>query len=87
MKVFVVIDDAMGGNVYAGLQEFRPDAGAGKKVIEVNVVGAQSDPGYVYVAQTYDRAMDVHRFEGVYGSYESARHASGQNGSTLSVKL
>jgi hypothetical protein len=44
------------------------------------VVGAEADCNFVYIAQTYDRTMDVHRFEGVYGDYEMARRASGPQG-------
>ncbi|MGA4114165.1 hypothetical protein ACI2TD_18070 [Ralstonia nicotianae] len=87
MKVFVVIDDAMGGNQYAGVHRDRPDARPGTWVLEVNVVGVQTDPQFVYIAQTYDPTMDVHRYEGVYGDYDSARCASGQRGSTLSIKI
>ncbi|CAE6816805.1 hypothetical protein R75461_05910 [Paraburkholderia nemoris] len=34
-----------------------------------------------------DRTMDVHRFEGVYGDYQSAHRASGPKGSPLSIKI
>ncbi|EPX96160.1 MULTISPECIES: hypothetical protein [Ralstonia] len=87
MKVFVVIDDAMGGNQYAGVHRARPDVRQGNWVTEVNVVGVQTDPEFVYVAQTYDPGMDVHRFEGVYGNYDSAHHASGQRGLALRIKI
>ena len=87
MKVFVVIDDAMGGDQYAGVHRTQPDARPGAKVIEVKVIGAQTDPQLVYIAQTYERAMDVHRYEGVYGDYQSAHRASGPKGSTLGVKI
>lgn len=87
MKVFVVIDDAMGGDQYAGVHRTRPAARQGVRVLEVKVVGAQTDPEFVYIAQTYDRTMDVHRFEGVYGDYETAHRASGQKGSPLGVKI
>ncbi|MGF6995504.1 hypothetical protein [Paraburkholderia sp. GAS32] len=87
MKVFVVIDDAMGGDQYAGVHRAQPDARPGARVIEVKVVGAQTDPEFVYIAQTYDRTMDVHRFEGVYGDYQSAHRASGPKGSPLSIKI
>ncbi len=56
-------------------------------MVEVKVVGAQADPQLVYIAQTYDRTMDVHRFEGVYGDYETADRASGPQGSPLGVKI
>ncbi|WP_155768292.1 hypothetical protein [Burkholderia vietnamiensis] len=87
MKVFVVIDDAMGGDQYAGVHRTRPDARPGARVVEVKVVGAQADPQLVYIAQTYDRTMDVHRFEGVYGDYGTADRASGPQGSPLGVKI
>ncbi|MEX3694211.1 hypothetical protein AB3X91_37845 [Paraburkholderia sp. BR14263] len=77
MNVFVAIDDAMGGDQYASVRRTRPDDRPGAKVREVKVVGAQTGPQFVYVAQTYDRTMDVHRFEGVYGDYETADRASG----------
>jgi hypothetical protein len=87
MHVFVVIDDAMGGDQYAGVHRTRPDDRPGTKVREVKVVGVQPDPEFVYVAQTYDRTWDVHRFEGVYGDYETAKRASGPKGSPLSIKI
>lgn len=87
MNVFVVIDDAMGGDQYAGAYRTRPDARPGTRILEVKVVGAQTDPEVVYIAQTYDRTMDVHRFAGVYGDYESARRASGPSGVALNVQI
>ncbi|MGS0622400.1 hypothetical protein ACU8YE_05785 [Ralstonia sp. VS2407] len=87
MKVFVVIDSAMGGNVYAGVHRARPDARPGTWVLEVNVVGLQTDPDFVYVAQTLDPVMDVYRYEGVYGDYDRAHRASGQGGSALRIKI
>lgn len=44
MNVFVVIDDAMGGDQYAGVHRTRPDDRPGSKVREVKVVGPQADP-------------------------------------------
>jgi hypothetical protein len=80
MKVFVVIEDAMGGNVFTSVHRTRPDDRPRAHVFEVPVVGAEADCNFVYIAQTYDRTMDVHRFEGVYGDYEMARRASGPQG-------
>ncbi|HDR9758753.1 hypothetical protein KDX16_32195 [Burkholderia vietnamiensis] len=87
MNVFVIIGDAMGGEQYAGVHLTRPDDRPGSQVREVKVVGPQSDPQFVYVAQTYDRTMDVHRFEGVYGDYQTADRASGPKGVTFEVKI
>jgi hypothetical protein len=80
MKVFVVIDDAMGGNVFNSVHRTRPDDRLGAKVREVTAVGAKTDSKFVYIAQTCDRTMDVHRFEGAYGDYETAKRASGPQG-------
>ncbi|MGF6604952.1 hypothetical protein P3T23_009708 [Paraburkholderia sp. GAS448] len=87
MNVFVVIEDAMGGDQYAGVHRVRPGVGSGARVLDVKVVGPQADQQMVYIAQTYDRTMDVHRFEGVYGDYDSARRASGPKGMPLSVPI
>lgn len=87
MQVFVVIADAMGGEQFVGAHRARPDAGTAVRVLEVKVIGPQPDSEFVYIAQTYDRTMDVHNFKGVYGDYESARGASGPQGSTLEVKI
>jgi len=80
MKVFVVIEDAMGGNVFASVHRTLPADRPRAHVLEVPVVGAQADCKFVYVAQTYDRTMDVHRFEGVYCDDEMARRAAGPQG-------
>lgn len=80
MKVFVVIDDAMGGDVFSSVHRTRPQDRPGAKVREVAVVGAQADSEFVYIAQTYDRTMDVHRFKGAYGDYDAAKLASGPEG-------
>ncbi|MGF6970721.1 hypothetical protein OKW43_007816 [Paraburkholderia sp. WC7.3g] len=80
MKVFVVIDDVMGGDVFSSVHRTRPEDRQGAKVREVTVVGAQTDSEFVYIAQTYDGTMDVHRFKGAYGDYETAKLASGPQG-------
>ncbi|WP_157643744.1 hypothetical protein [Burkholderia ubonensis] len=87
MKVFVVLANSMGGVQFVRVHRVPPDVGTGASVLEVNVVGVQPDPTVVYIAQTYDRAMDVHNFEGVYGDYDSARIASGPRGQALTVKI
>jgi hypothetical protein len=87
MKVFVVIAHAMGGEQFVSVHRARPDVGQGSRVLEVNIVGTQTDPEVVYIAQTYDRTMDVHNFEGVYGDYDRARQASGPKGSALNVNI
>lgn len=87
MNVFVVIDDAMGGDQYAGVHRTQPDPRPGARVVEIEVAGTQPDPHLVYVAQIYDRTMDVHRFAGVYGDYEAAHRASGPKGVTLTVRI
>lgn len=61
--------------------------GATPRVVELDVNCTQLDPNVVYVAQTYNRAMDIHDFEGVYGNYDSALHASGPKGQPLMIKL
>lgn len=87
LSVFVVLEDAMGGDVYSGTHRTRPEGQTGKRVLNSTAVGEQSDPHVVYIAQIYDRTMDVHRFAGVYGNYEAARSASGPKGSTLTVNI
>ncbi|MBB1636089.1 hypothetical protein [Cupriavidus sp. UME77] len=87
MKTFVVIDDAMRGVQFVSVHRERPNVGSGNSVLEVGVVGRQTDPEIVYIAQTYDRSMDAHNFAGVYGNYDDARSASGQKGSPLQKKI
>ncbi|WP_241294351.1 hypothetical protein [Burkholderia stabilis] len=87
MNVFVVLDNAMGGDQYAGVHRVRPMDRLGSRVIEVEVIGAQTDPEFVFIAQTLDPTMDVHRFKGVYGDFETAHRASGQRGSTLTIEI
>lgn len=87
MNVFVVLDNAMGGDQYAGVHRVRPEDRLGSRIIEVEVIGAQTDPQVVFIAQTLDPTMDVHRFKGVYGDFETAHRASGQRGSTLTIEI
>lgn len=87
MKVYVVVADAMGGTSFVGAYRTRPNAQAGQRILEVSVLGVQPDPTYVYIAQTYDRTMDVFNFEGVYGNYEITLQRRGQDGSTLNVEI
>lgn len=87
MKVFVVIRDAMGGMQYGGVHRARADIPPGEKTLEVNVIGDQADPRVVYIAETLDRVMDVHRFEGVYGDFETADRAAGEGGVVLNVNI
>ncbi|WP_429484681.1 hypothetical protein [Paraburkholderia youngii] len=87
MSVFVVIAEAMCGVQFVSVHRVRPDVSGGDTVSEVSVVGQQIDPEVVYIAQTYDRSMDIHNFAGVYGNYDDARSASGQKGSTLQMKI
>lgn len=87
MKVFVVVAEAMRGLRFVSVHRTRPDVCDGNTAHQATVVGHQSDPEVVYIAQTYDRSMDVHNFEGVYGNYDEARSASGYKGSTLQTKI
>lgn len=87
MKVFVVIDDAMGGDVFSSVHRTRPEDRPGATVREVTVIGTQADSEFVYIAQTYDRTMDVHRFKGAYGDYEAANLASGPKGVQPSFEI
>ncbi|TES60687.1 hypothetical protein E2P84_44110 [Burkholderia cepacia] len=87
MKVFVTLANAMGGLDFRGAHRTAPEPKAGERVLEVAVIGNQPDPQVVYIAQTYDRSMDVHNFEGVYGDYEPARAASGPRGVALKIEI
>ncbi|CAN7781023.1 hypothetical protein LJR296_008004 [Cupriavidus necator] len=87
MKAFVVIAGAMRGVQFVSVHRTRPDVGGGDTVHEVSVVGQQIDPEVVYIAQTYDRSMDIHNFAGVYGNYDDARSASGPKGTPLQKKI
>lgn len=87
LKVFVVIAEAMRGLHFVSVHRARPIVSDSNAAHQVTVVGQQVDPDVVYIAQTYDRSMDIHNFAGVYGNYDDARSASGQKGSTLQVKI
>lgn len=96
MKVFVVLSNAMGGVRSSGVYRTRDAAdlrasenifGTDVRTIDFEVIGIQSDPNVVYIAQTYDRIMDIHNFEGVYGNYDDASRASGSKGQPLSCSL
>jgi hypothetical protein len=96
MKVYVVLTNAMGGVQYGGAFASSLEAhqhltqgvfGSNPRVIEFDVGGVQAEQNVVYVAQTYNPTMDVHDFEGVYGSFESAKCAGGLKGLPLKVTL
>ena len=52
-------------------------------VIDDYVRGQIQEENKVFTASTYDPSMDVHFYEGVYGSYESAKQAAGEQGQVL----
>lgn len=96
MKVHVVLADAMGGVQYNRVFASKAEAdqhlakgvfGKFPRVVEFDVKGAHPDPKVVYVAQTYNRTMDTHEFEGVYGTFENAQIASGPKGQSLNITL
>lgn len=96
MNVFVVLMNAMGGTQHVAICATESEAdqraasnevGTNTRVVQLPVLGPQSEPNVVYVAQTYDRSWDTHNFEGVYGNYESASKASGPQGQALRHSL
>jgi hypothetical protein len=89
MTVFVVLVDAMGGEQLIGTSPTHGEAlerlrevtfGANSRVREVPVLSAQPEPKMVYTAEYYERGLDVHYFEGVYGNKEAARRSVGKDG-------
>jgi len=86
-SVFVVLEEAMHGLHCVSVHRTRPTVSSGKAVHEVTVLGSQSDPEVVYIAQTYDRSNDIHNFAGVYGNYDEARSASGEKGSPRPTQI
>lgn len=96
MKVFVVLINAMGGVQHAGVHTTHAEAdkraaeivvGSNPRVVEFVVRGDQDEVNVIFITQTYDRTMDIHNFEGVYGNHESAMHASGPQGQPLRYTL
>jgi len=96
MNVFVVLADAMRVVQYCGVFASKDQAeahlekgvlGSNPRVIGFQVIGSQPDPKIVYVAQVLNKAEDAHDFEGVYGNFESAKQASGPQGTTLTVSI
>jgi len=96
MKVHVVLADAMGGVQYCGAFTTSTQAnqrliegvfGKSPRDVECSVTGVHPDPNVVFFAQTYNRTMDIHDFEGVYGNHDSALLASGLKGQPLRVTL
>lgn len=54
----------MGGIQFMSVHRSPPIVSGTRFVQEMTVVGQQSDPDVVYVAQTYDRSLDIHNFCG-----------------------
>lgn len=77
----------MGGVQFVSVHRSQPSVGGARLVQEMTVVGQQSDPDVVYVAQTYDRSLDIHNFEGLYGNYADAHSASGPKGRPLQIAI
>jgi len=53
------------------------------KVVEAQVRGELEEPNKVFTASWYDRPLDIHNFQGIYGSYEEAKKAAGERGLVL----
>ncbi len=87
LSVFVVLEEVMHGLHCASVHRTRPTVSGGEAVHAVTVLGSQSDPDVVYIAQTYDRSNDIHNFAGLYGNYDEARSASGAKGSPRPTKI
>ncbi|KAA1003446.1 hypothetical protein FVF58_36995 [Paraburkholderia panacisoli] len=87
LRVFVVIDEAMHGLHCVSVHRKHPTVSGGHAVHAATVLGLQTDPDVVYIAQTYDRSNDIHNFAGVYGNYDEARSASGAKGSPRPTKI
>jgi hypothetical protein len=92
MRVFVVVTRYMHGiqdeavfssmanaNSYLNTRgsEGSPD------ILDEDIRGEMQEGNKVFTASTYDPSMDVHFYEGVYGSYESAKQAAGEKGQVL----
>lgn len=89
MRVFVSLMDAMGCVNLVGVSATQEAAqqildkvtfGADRRVIELQVLGAQPGQTAVYTAETYEPVLDIYCFEGVYGNDKVARSAAGEKG-------
>lgn len=99
MEVFLVLTHYMQGIQEEGVFLTREAAeaniksrgvGGNPKVVHAFVRGRRSDDGplqEVFTASTYDRALDIHYFEGVYFNYEDAKIAAGKDGLKLTRTL
>ena len=77
MKVYVVVTKYMGGTqdeaVFSSMEkvnqylESRGSEGS-PEVLEDQVRGELEDPNTVFTASLYDRSLDIHNFQGIYGS-------------------
>jgi hypothetical protein len=92
MKVYVVITKYMGGlqdeAVFSSMQLAKEylsqrDSQGAPDVWETEVRGDIEEPSKVFTASWYERSSDIHNFDGVYGSYEQAKKAAGEQGMVL----
>lgn len=92
MKVYVVVTKYMGGvqdeAVFSSMQLARKylsqrDSQGAPDVLETEVRGKIEEPDKVFTASWYERSLDIHHFDAVYGSFEHAKHAAGEKGSVL----
>ncbi len=96
-RVFVVVTHYMGGS--AAEQVFssdkaaqtyiinRNDEGGSPTVQEFSVQGIMKDKGYVFTAGSYDPSNDIHNLIGIYGNFDDAYKAAGEQGEVLQKEI
>lgn len=57
------------------------------EVIQTNILGDMEEPNKIFTASWYDRPHDIHHFKGVYGTYEEAKKAAGEQGLVLNREI
>jgi hypothetical protein len=98
MRVFVVVTHYMfglqGERVFSSSQSARDyisqreDGNNGRpEVVEFQVQGEMEKEDVVYTSAWYDAPNDIHHLSGVYGNYDDARAAAGEQGLALAAKL
>lgn len=92
MQVYVVVSRYMFGVQDCAIYDNRKSAlkhiedneiGGNPDVIKSEVFGDLEKDNHVFTASYYDPSHDVHILEGIYGNYEQAKSASGENGLVL----
>ncbi|MEX0739032.1 MAG: hypothetical protein WD071_06805 [Pseudohongiella sp.] len=92
MNIYVIVTRGMGGShdeaVFSSrslAQQYlsQRDSQGDPNIVDIEVRGNIEEPNKVFTASWYERASDIHHFDGVYGSFEGAKKAAGEKGLVL----